>query len=530
LGGIGGQIRMQPPCNNNFKIPYHLCNQLSLSGFMDREEDTSISKKDILFTHSYFYKFDSKQWERKMPFPPLGTICAASHLRENSYSVALFDTALKTDPDEIKDYLEKHSPRYLVVYDDGFNYLTKMCLTNMREAAFKMIQYAKEANCTVIVNSSDSTDHFEKFLDKGADYVIKGEGENALLELINTLENNGSIASVSSITYKKNKELINQAIRPVLKELDSLPLPAWDLIDIKPYKKEWQEGDKPFTLNIATTRGCPFKCNWCAKPIYGNRYNSHSPEYIVKLIKMLQEKFEVKRFWMCDDIFGLKPNWVQEFNALIKKENLFFKYYIQSRADLLLVEDTIDALAESGLEEAWIGAESGSQKILDAMDKGTTIKQIEDATQLLKMKKIRVGFFIQYGYLGENQKDVKKTIKMIKTLLPDDLGISVSYPLPGTPFFEKVKSELGSKENWEDSDELAMLFNGTYYSKYYKKLHRYTHKEYRVSKGFQSLRNLFTFANKSRLMQLKSIASLLYYIPLTWLDKMTLSRLQKRNG
>jgi radical SAM superfamily enzyme YgiQ (UPF0313 family) len=113
-----------------------------------------------------------------------------------------------------------------------------------------------------------------------------------------------------------------------------------------------------FTLNIATTRGCPYKCNWCAKPIYGNRYNSHSPEYIARHIELLTNLLWRKAFWMCDDIFGLKPNWVQQFNAELKQRKLDIKYYIQSRVDLLLKEDNIDALAESGLEEVWVGAES----------------------------------------------------------------------------------------------------------------------------------------------------------------------------
>ena len=145
---------------------------------------------------------------------------------------------------------------------------------------------------------------------------------------------------------------------------------------------------------------------------------------------------------MCDDIFGLKPNWVQNFNKELKKEQLSISYYIQSRVDLLLKEDTIEALAESGLEEVWVGAESGSQAILDAMDKETTVEQIYEATRLLKEKNVRVAFFIQFGYLDETQEDIQKTIKMIKELVPDNIGVSVSYPLPGTKFYEKVKDDL----------------------------------------------------------------------------------------
>ncbi len=188
---------------------------------------------------------------------------------------------------------------------------------------------------------------------------------------------------------------------------------AWDLINIDDYKKIWSEGRKEFTLNIATTRGCPFKCNWCAKPIYGNRYNSRSPQNVVDEIEFLQRKFGVKYFWFCDDIFGLKPGWVQEFRDLVKQRNLNFRYKIQSRVDLLLKEDTIDALAESGADIVWVGAESGSQKILDAMDKGTTVDEIYKATKLLKSKNVKVAFFLQFGYLNETKEDIEKTIKMV---------------------------------------------------------------------------------------------------------------------
>ena len=148
---------------------------------------------DVLFSHSYYYKFDSKQWKNQTPFPPLGTLFAASLLRQNGFSVDLFDTNLKDGPQDIEEVLKTSKPKFLVLYDDGFNYLTKMCLTKMREAAFKMIEFGKKQDCTVIVNSSDSTDHYQKYLDKGADYIIQGEGEQVLLELLNKINNKENI-------------------------------------------------------------------------------------------------------------------------------------------------------------------------------------------------------------------------------------------------------------------------------------------------------------------------------------------------
>lgn len=485
---------------------------------------------DALFSHSYYYKLDPKQWKSQNPFPPLATLFAASLLRENNFSVGLFDTNLKDGPEEIQVILQNKKPRFLILYDDGFNYLTKMCLTNMREAALKMIRFGKENDCIVIVNSSDATDHYTKYLDEGADFVIQGEGEYTLLKLIESLKKNESPENLSGLVFKIDNETVINPKRKVLKHLDQLPLPAWDLVDMKRYKDIWSGSKKSFTLNMATTRGCPFKCNWCAKPIYGNRYNSHSPEYVAKHIKLLYETYDVSRFWMCDDIFGLKPNWVQEFNLELKKKNLQISYYIQSRADLLIKEDTVEALAESGCEEVWIGAESGSQKILDAMDKGTTIEQIKKATKLLKEKNIKVAFFIQYGYKGETKQDISKTISLVKTLLPDDIGISVSYPLPGTKFYDNVKKDLKLKANWTDSDDLAMMFKGTFNSKFYKKLHRYTHKEFRKSQGYHNLRELFKNPLSLTKSKLRSIVLTAYYIPSSLFYRIQLNTMNNKNG
>src|SRR6185369_13277889 len=253
----------------------------------------------------------------------------------------------------------------------------------------------------------------------------------------------------------------------------------WDLVDLEPYRKMWMKSRGYFSLNMATTRGCPFKCNWCAKPIYGNRYNSRSPENVVAELKMLKKKFQFDHIWFCDDIFGLKPNWVHEFAELVEKEKLSFKFKIQARADLLLQEKYIDALKRAGCENIWMGAESGSQKILDAMDKGITVQQIYAATRLIRQHGMLPSFFIQFGYLGETKKDIQKTIDMINELLPHSIGISVSYPLPGTVYYDKVKEDLTERTNWSDSNSMSMLFKNTYQPEFYKQLYNYVHASYR---------------------------------------------------
>jgi anaerobic magnesium-protoporphyrin IX monomethyl ester cyclase len=216
---------------------------------------------NVLFTHSYFYRFDSKQWKAKQFYPPLGTIQAAAVVREAGFNVSLFDTNLQKSPAEIHNHLQRERPMYVVIYDDSFNYLTKMCLTNMREAAFSMAKTAKKFGCTVIVASSDSSDHYEKYFPHGVDYVIRGEGEETLKELLLTLEKRGDPTLINGLAFRKFGQTIVTPSRAVMRELDALPLPAWDLIAMKTYRKIWKNHHGYFSLNLATTRGCPLRAD-----------------------------------------------------------------------------------------------------------------------------------------------------------------------------------------------------------------------------------------------------------------------------
>lgn len=472
---------------------------------------------NVLFTHSYFLHFDQKQWEQSKPYPPLATIQTASLLRENGFNVALFDTNFRRSASEIIPELDRQQPDILVIYDDGFNYLTKMCLTKMREAAYEMIGFAKERDIHVIVSSSDSTDHFDSYLAKGADEVLLGEADQTLLELVQCIQSSGDVSSVDGLAYSHNSKSERTPPRKVMVHLDELPLPAWDLIEIEGYKKAWSQHGY-FSINLATTRGCPYKCNWCAKPIYGNRYNSRSPEHVVSEIKLIRTYFEFDHIWFCDDIFGLKPNWVQDFNQLLKKEKIQLSYKIQSRADLLLKEDTIAALAESGCDEVWIGAESGSQKILDAMDKGTDVEQIYESTRLMKEHGIKPCFFLQFGYLGETMEDIQKTLDMLFELMPHDIGVSVSYPLPGTKFYDVVSSQLKEKANWEDSDELLLMYEGTYSPEFYKKLHRFLHQRFRQKQLFAKMKK----------GQLKHLPRFVYFFSISRVSYLQMTRLKRQ--
>jgi anaerobic magnesium-protoporphyrin IX monomethyl ester cyclase len=478
----------------------------------------------LLFTHSYFYRFDEKQWQIKQPYPPYGTLLAAAVLRNAGFEVALYDSGLMEGPGGIKGFLETFNPDCLVIFDDNFNYLSKMCLTVMRDAAFELIHYGKQAGCSILVNSADATDHPEMYLAAGADVVMLGEAEMTLVELMTKgIEQAGLCKGVAIM---RHGNLLKTGGRNVFKELDSLPAPAWDLVDLAPYKKIWLDSHGYFSLNIATTRGCPFKCNWCAKPIYGNRYQSRSPLTVVEEMKELMSEFGATHFWVSDDIFGLKPGWVNTFSHLLNSNNLRPKLKIQCRADLLLKEQVIDELVAAGLDEVWIGAESGSQKILDAMEKGTTVPQIYQATNLLKSKGVKVCFFLQYGYLGETKSDIDLTLKMVKELMPHDIGISVSYPLPNTGFYEKVKAQFQEKQNWTDSDDLAMLYKGTFSPDFYRQLHRHTHFVFRHRNSACNLKRVLK-AQSLNAATIKSAIKLPYLFFAEKVSRIKLNALQK---
>jgi radical SAM superfamily enzyme YgiQ (UPF0313 family) len=474
---------------------------------------------DVLLAHSFLLRFDPKQWRAMQPYAPLGTLYAAAYLREHGYEVALFDSMLANGANDILPLLEKHRPRFVVFYEDSFNWLSKMCLTRMREACFEMIGLVKkhDPNAPVIVAGSDPTDHQHKYFDRGADFAIIGEGEITLQELVDTLSGKSGKkpAEIPGVAFPQNGYVQRTPARGFQKNLDVFPFPAWDLLDVEKYRAAWRRRHGYYSANLVTTRGCPFRCNWCAKPIYGDRYNSRSPENVVEEIVWLRRHFQPDHLWFADDIFGLKPGWVERFGDAVKAASAATPFKIQARVDLLH-EEAVAGLKQAGCKTVWVGAESGSQKILDAMDKGTKVEQIYAAAERLRRRGIEVCFFLQFGYPGETDEDIEKTIKMVRDCQPDDIGISVSYPLPGTRFYARVKNELGDKQNWEHSDDLDLMFRGQYQPDFYRQLHRVVHHEFRLRKAklifsdFWRHPSQFTTSNLRRLLAAAGRFPLLY--------------------
>lgn len=469
---------------------------------------------DILFTHSYFLHFDPKEFAAMMPYPPLGTITAAAYLRQKGFSVKLHDVMLSERESEIRPVLDSLAPRIVVIYDDSFNYLTKMCLSRMRQAAVHLARFAKEKGCRVVVFSSDAADHADEYLASNVDYVICGEGEETLAELCSMLLRGSGMSplEIKGLAFRDSAGVIVRTDRRLpIKELDGIPFPAWDLVDIERYRSAWKRRHGYFSLNLSTTRGCPFHCNWCAKPLYGQVYNSRSPENVVAEMKFVKETILPDHLWITDDIFGLKPGWIAHFAEVVQKEDAMIPFKCLSRVDLLVRDDTVRHLKDAGCQTVWVGAESGSQKVLDAMEKGTTVEEIGLATRMLREAGIRVGFFLQFGYPGESAEDIAKTVAMVKQHEPDEIGISVSYPLPGTKFYERVKAQLGTKQNWETSDDFDPMVQASFSREYYHALHTVIHKQFRIWRGLRTLRTISSRPASFNKRSLEILASMMVH-------------------
>lgn len=439
---------------------------------------------DVLFGQTYFLHFDPKLYQAMQPYPPLGTLFAAALTRRAGYDVALFDAMLAVSEAEWQAKLTACQPRFAVLFEDNFNYLSKMCLLRMRAAADTMIGMAKRAGTVVIVSGADASDHAEHYLKAGADYVLVGEGDATLVELLDCLtgRTSGEAGAIAGLAMLDGGVGVFTPRRVEIKDLDALPFPAWDLVDVGRYRKIWRDRHGYFSMNMVTTRGCPFHCNWCAKPIWGQRYHARSPENVAAEMAWLAKEYAPDHIWFADDIFGLKPGWLPAFADRLDAHGVRIPFKCLSRADLLLREGEAAALARAGCKTVWLGAESGSQKILDAMDKGTQVEQIRAARSALKEQSIEAGFFLQFGYPGEKRADVEATLQLVRDCEPDDIGISVSYPLPGTKFHAAVKHQLGAKQNWQDSNDLAMMYRGPFTTAFYRQLHRRIHTEFRLRK------------------------------------------------
>jgi radical SAM superfamily enzyme YgiQ (UPF0313 family) len=431
----------------------------------------------VLLTHSNHLFADRKQIEKMQPYPPLQTMIAAAVLRERGIDVALFDPNLNR-PEEFEQAVDRHRPDLIVVCEDDFNFLSKMCLARNREIAFRMAGIASRNGIPIAVHGSDASDHVGKYIAAGFFAVILGEPESTLIELCE----HRPLDAICGLAFGAPGAIRYTAKRARREDLGTLPRPAWDLVDIGQYRSAWRSAHGYFSLNLVSSRGCPYRCNWCAKPIHGHRWNCRPAASVAAEMLYLKREFKPDHLWFADDIFALSPRWTLDFANAVERLSAQLPFKMQSRCDLM-TQSNVAALHRAGCREVWMGAESGAQRILDAMDKGIQVRHIREARENLRAHGIRACFFLQFGYPGEGWSEIEQTIRLVRETAPDDVGISVSYPLPDTKFHQIVSNQLGRKTNWSESGDLAMVFQGAYSNDFYRALADAVHIEVRSGGG-----------------------------------------------
>ncbi len=441
----------------------------------------------VLLTHSYHLPYDAKQLHKMQPYTPIGTLYAATALRENGISVVVFDSMLEEPSLKFAAMLEKYRPKIVAVYEDDFNFLSKMCLTRMREVAWKMARAARAVGAVAIAHGSDSTDNPALFLENGFDYVLCGEAEKTLAQLCTSILHAEEISEIAGLVR------LDQHGNPIQSPQRLSKNPAWaelsppsrDLIDLEPYRAAWMQAHGYFSTNMVSSRGCPYRCNWCAKPISGNKFHMRPAAAVAEEMNLLKMCAGVQHIWFGDDVFALNQHWVQQFAEEVTKRDAAIPFKIQSRADLMS-EQTVQHLKVAGCAEVWMGVESGSQAVLKAMDKGLSLSSVIAARRHLKEAGIRACYFLQFGYPGETWAELQETVAFVRETRPDDIGISFSYPLPGTVFYERVQTQLGQKRNWTDSDDLCIMFKAAYNTDFYRAVRDALHAEVDSWRGSES--------------------------------------------
>lgn len=426
----------------------------------------------ILLTHGYFLSEDPKEQHIMRPYPPLGILYLSAYLKRHAVPVAVFDTTFST-PAALQAYLLEHKPPFIGIY---VNLMTKRNVLAIidfirKEPALK--------HTRIILGGPEVTYHDEEFLRYGADFIILGEGERTLYDLITTLDSafNPFLDTVDGIAFINIRgELVRTTEREKLKDIDLLPLPDRKAIDLEQYFKVWKQKHGLSTASISTMRGCPYTCKWCSRAVYGLSYRRRSPALVIEELKWIQTNYQVDTFWFVDDVFTISHKWLQEFAEALQAAELSIRYECITRADRLN-DEVLHTLAQTGCFRVWIGAESGSQPVLDAMDRRVQATQVRDMILLAKAKGIQAGTFIMLGYPGETEADIIETKAHLLASSPDHFTITIAYPIKGTPLYAEVEAQLQNTLPWTQRSDRDLDFPRTYPRKYYDHAVRWIHNE-----------------------------------------------------
>jgi anaerobic magnesium-protoporphyrin IX monomethyl ester cyclase len=340
-----------------------------------------------------------------------------------------------------------------------------------RASVLQIIGAAKQAGSTVILGGPEGANYPDEYLAAGADVVVIGEGESTLTELVATLPSMGPhrLDGVRGIVFKNAAgETIHTPERAKINDLDTLPLPDREAIDHRKYLDAWKQHHGASSINLITARGCPYRCTWCSHAVYGYSHRRRSPVNVASEVAWIVERYNPDQLWYADDVFTISHPWLQKYKAALDERGLHLPFETITRADRLQSEEAVVALRELGCYRIWIGSESGSQKILDAMQRGVSVEQVRRAVKLAHKHGIRVGMFLMWGYEGEELEDIAATVEHVKESNPDVFFTTISYPIKGTPYFQTVKDKVQMAGDWANVTDRDYSIGGRNGKDYYR--------------------------------------------------------------
>ncbi len=423
---------------------------------------------DILLTHGYFLAEDEVERRVMKPYPPLGLLYISSHLKALGFSVEILDTTFRTVNSAL-GALEALRPGLVGVY---VNLMT-------RRNALKLIAKAKAVGATVVLGGPEPVNYAEEYLTRGADLIVSGEGEKALEALIPHLRRFGlsALDTIPGILFKSdNGIVVSTPSRPQIGDLDAQPLPDRSAIDLEQYLSTWQVHHGVRSVSLITARGCPYTCSWCSHSVYGRSHRRRSPENVADEIELVRDRYRPDQLWYADDVFTIHPKWLERFAAELKRRGLHYPFETITREDRLN-EQVVRTLATMGCYRLWIGAESGSQRVLDGMDRRTNAVRMRDMIRLVKSHGIRAGTFIMVGYEGETWNDITLTADHLRDAAPDDVLTTLSYPIKGTPYYNSVADRIVARRAWEEGSDRDLTISGRNSRRFYAHAQRWLQAE-----------------------------------------------------
>jgi anaerobic magnesium-protoporphyrin IX monomethyl ester cyclase len=413
---------------------------------------------DLLLTHGYFLYEDPKEMQILKPYVPLGLLYICAHLRSKGFAVDVFDTTFST-MEELKKHLQSERPSVLGIYA---NLMT-------RKKVVEILQVARLAGWTTIVGGPEPGAYIREYLEAGADVVVLGEGEATMEELLPALHSkaDSELQNVCGIAFLDESGNLHQTSpRAQLPDIDALAWPARNAVDIRRYVETWRGAHGKGSLSFITARGCPYHCRWCSHQVFGKTHRRRKPAKVVDEVEWLLKTYEPDMMWIADDVFTVHHGWLKAYAAEMRNRGLRIPFECITRADRLNTESA-DLLAELGCFRVWIGSESGSQKILDAMERGVTVAQVQSAVDLCKSRGIQTGMFLMWGYDGEEMDDIEATIEHVKRTDPDVFFTTVAYPIKGTPYYAGNANSLVQLKPWRQSSDRELLLRGRHSPEFY---------------------------------------------------------------